>query len=42
MEKVTWKHVSWEDEKMQGQGARECSSFGIGVQAVTTYARLNW
>lgn len=38
MEKLTWKYISWENEKMQGQGAREGSS----NQAVTTYARLNW
>lgn len=36
MEKVTWKHVSYADQKMQARRARKHGSFGIGIQAVTT------
>lgn len=36
MQKVTWKHVSWANQKMEAHRARKHSSFGIGIQAVTT------
>lgn len=37
------KEVGWEDEeKIQGQGARECDSSRTGAQVVISCARPKW